>query len=366
MRILFIGKRFYTNRDALRERYGRIFKLPSQWRKAGFESRLWLVDYHTNEFVSECCDGMNVTSTPVRGLHLIRQYYAEISGDSERGLRPTVVIASGDCYIGLLALRLATRLGAKFVFDVYDKYDEFGGYYRLPGFDPFQFLLTRADTCFFASHALMEKERHRTQCSVVVSNGIDPSYFMPGSMDTSRAEFGLPSDAIFIGYFGSLTPDRGPGDLIHAVERLRRLGLQINLVLAGKLQGVSIPNEPWIRYLGNLPYKKIPSAMSCCDLLALPYRRSKYLDMASSCKIAEYIALGKPIVATDTPNFSKNFPSQAAQLGSLLASPGDPDDLARAISGQLLEKRLVSLPIDLTWHQIAADALCHLRNISGD
>ena len=31
--ILFLGKRFYTNKDALQERFGRIFHLPMEWAR---------------------------------------------------------------------------------------------------------------------------------------------------------------------------------------------------------------------------------------------------------------------------------------------------------------------------------------------
>jgi hypothetical protein len=35
LRILFLGKRYYTRRDALCERFGRIYQLPLQWHRAG-------------------------------------------------------------------------------------------------------------------------------------------------------------------------------------------------------------------------------------------------------------------------------------------------------------------------------------------
>ena len=40
MSVLFIGKRYYTNRDALAERYGRIYQLPWNWANAGVHTHL--------------------------------------------------------------------------------------------------------------------------------------------------------------------------------------------------------------------------------------------------------------------------------------------------------------------------------------
>jgi glycosyltransferase involved in cell wall biosynthesis len=115
-----------------------------------------------------------------------------------------------------------------------------------------------------------------------------------------------------------------------------------------------------VRYLGNLQHDQVPCALACCDVLALPYRRSEYLDAASSCKIAEYIAMRRPIVATRTPNMLENFPSQAAHLKDLLAEPGDPADLARVIEAQFATRRLVTLPREMEWSAIASVTLSSL------
>lgn len=360
MSVLFIGKRFYTNRDALRERYGRIYQLPWHWSKAGISTRLWLVDYHTHEAVSRNDDGLEVISTPVRNFAVIRRYVEEI-GSRKGARKPSVVVASGDCYIGLLAYRIARRLGARFVFDVYDKYDEFSGYRRLPGFDPFRFLLRHADARLFASRALMENVGRDHQSDFMVPNGIDRRYFRPLDMRSSRIALGLSETANFAGYFGSMDEDRGIDDLLSAHQSLREAGSGLQLLVGGKRRkGLNLDREG-VRYLGDLAYAYVPQALACCDLLVLPYRRSTYLDMASSCKITEYMAVQRPIVATRTPNLMENFRAQADQLGQLMASPADPSDLARALRDQWLVRRLVTTPDGTDWESIAAAASCALQ-----
>ena len=47
MRILFLGKRHYTNKDALAERFGRIYQLPRYWAAAGHDVRLRLLEYRS-------------------------------------------------------------------------------------------------------------------------------------------------------------------------------------------------------------------------------------------------------------------------------------------------------------------------------
>ena len=157
-----------------------------------------------------------------------------------------------------------------------------------------------------------------------------------------------------------MEPERGINDLIEAAGVLRTRGVDINLVIGGKAEpGVNL-DYPWVHYLGNLAFAQMPTALASCDLLTLPYRQSSFLDNASSCKIAEYIAMRRPIVATRTPNLVENFPRQAAQLDGLLAAPGDVEDFAQCMQRQLSERRLVDMPQEMSWQEISQRVLAGL------
>ena len=352
MTVLFIGKRFYTNRDALRERYGRIWQLPWHWVHAGFPTQLWLVDYHSKENVHETKDGLEVISTPARNLLLLRHCIREFFNENKK---IETVIASGDCYIGLMAYWLARRMHANFIFDVYDKYDEFGGYRRLPGFDPFKFLLKHSNVRLFASKALLHDLSPAAHHDILVPNGVDMERFMPRDKIESRTALDLSQDVQMIGYFGGMEPDRGVADLIEAVRLLRQDGMNLELLLGGKLVAGLDIHQPGVRYLGNVPFERMPVALASCDMLAIPYRRSAFMDAGASNKIAEAIACARPLVATRTPNLMANFPAQAQQLGSLLGNPGDPADLARVIRAQANQQILVDMPDGMSWKDIALD-----------
>lgn len=362
MSVLFIGKRFYTNRDALREKYGRIYQLPWHWSQADIDTKLWLVDYHTREMVSETDDTLRIVSTPVKSLAFIRHW---LWSRFVRDYKPDIVVASGDCYIGWLGLRVARRLHARFVFDVYDKYDEFAGYHTLPGFNLFGRLLAKADIKLFASRVLMERAGGEG-VSALVPNGIDTTLFRSMDKGTCRRELGLPENAVYVGYVGSMSADRGTDDLIAAVQLLRNTGLDVRVLLAGQKDASTMWQQPFVKYLGNISYTRVPTVMGCCDVLALPYRHSAYLDMASSCKIAEYIAIERPLAATNTPNLVTNYPTIASELGGLLAKPSDPRDLARVIAAQLHSSQLVSMPDTASWQSIANRARADIGLGSAD
>jgi glycosyltransferase involved in cell wall biosynthesis len=360
MRVQFIGKRFYTNRDAFLERFGRIYQLPYWWAASGHEVDLWLIDYHGRLVDQACDDALMVETTPVLRWRFFVRWFSACFG-RRSAAQPDIIVASGDCYIGLLGYAIARTCGAKFVFDVYDRYDIFGSYRRLPGFDPQTFLLRNADLVSFASAAVLDELGPLTRDAVLVRNGIDLGLFTTLPMHESRKQYELPDNVPLIGYFGSMEIDRGVGDLIDAVARLVDQGITLNLVIGGKANSAINFDYPWVRYLGNLNYGQMPTALASCDLLALPYRQSELMDQGASCKIAEYIAVQRPIVATRTQNFVRNFPEQAVELDGLLATPGDPKDLGRCILGQLSERRLVSLPESVDWREISRRFLASLE-----
>ena len=360
MRVLFVGKRFYTNRDAYKERFGRIYQLPYWWAKASQEVDLWLVDYHGRNAAVTRDETLTVETTPVLRWRVLARWFSACFS-RRRARRPDIIVASGDCYVGLLGYMVARIRRAKFVFDVYDRYDLFEGYRRLLGFDPQAFLLRNADVVLFASVAVLDELREQTKDATLVPNGIDLGEFKSQPMRESRKQLDLPDDVPLIGYFGSMEADRGVGDLIDAVAGLVEKGIALNLVIGGKANAEINLEYPWVQYLGNLDYKQMPTALASCDLLALPYRQSEFMDQGASCKIAEYIAVQRPVVATRTQNFVANFPTQASELDGLLATPGDAEDLRRCILGQLSERRLVSLPKGVDWREISEQVLDRLK-----
>ena len=365
MHALFIGKRFYTNRDALEENYGRIFQLPFWWADGGHDVNLWLVDYHTREFRARRDGKLSIESTPVFGWRFFRRVFGGLLGSLRRNTRPGLIMASGDCYVGLLGYAIARFSGARFVFDLYDRYDVFAGYRRFPGFDPQTFLLRRADAVTFASNALRDDLQREARATFVVPNGVDRSRFRPLPKAEAREQFGLPSTATLIGYFGSMEAERGIVDLIAAVATLRDDGVNAELVVGGQANADVDLERPWLHYLGNVEFSRVPMALASCDVLTLPYRNSPFLDNASSCKIAEYIAAERPIVATRTPNFVENFPQQAEELSDLVAKPGDVSDLVRCLRQQLGERRLVSMPEGMDWQSISEEILSELARTFG-
>ena len=351
-RILFVGKRFYTNKDALLEQFGRMYWLPFGWARSGVDLLLWLIDYHTRSRVQAKIP-FRILSTPLLSFSMLQGLYAALR------FRPTVIVASGDSYIGLLGWMLAKLLGARFVFDVYDKYDEFDGYRNFFGWDSFAFLRRKADLKTFCSVALQQAYACEGSGggSVLVANGVDQTQFRPLDRSECRAAVGLETAGSLLGYFGSMEPDRGVADLIGAVELLRFRGLDLRVLICGKEHPATKLDRDWIIYRGAVPHADMPLYLGAADVLVVPYRQSPIMDMGASCKIAEYLMCGRPIVSTRTGNSVNNLPLQASALKEGLCDAADPVDMARAIQHQLRTPILVPAPENMKWSSIASDAL---------
>ena len=358
MNILFIGKRFYTNRDALTEKYGRIYQLPYHWAKAGVATKLWLIDYHSTELITQQDDELAIVSTPVKNGSVFKKYWKESKGKN----KPDIIVASGDCYIGLLGYRLAKKLNAKFVFDVYDKYDEFGAYIKPMGFDLFSYLLKKSDIRMFASQALLN-QLGVLEHDFILTNGIDRKLFRNIDKREARDKLNIHTENKIVGYFGSMEPDRGVADLVQAIEILRSQTIPVELLLGGKSNPELNLSQSGIQYLGNVAFSEISYALAACDILAIPYRRSSFMDAGASNKIAEAIACERPIVATKSPNLYANFAKQALELEKYLAAPSDPKSLAIAIEMQLLDQKIVSKPNNIYWEDISTNAKENIENI---
>ncbi|MCH7332369.1 glycosyltransferase [Acinetobacter modestus] len=349
MDILFIGKRFYTNRDAYYEKFGRIYQLPFHWAKAK-PTELWLIDYHSKDKLKNTDEDLLIYSTPVFSFLFIFTFLKTIIK------RPKIIIASGDCYIGLMSYILAKITFSKFIFDIYDKYDAFNGYRNLGFSNLLLFLIKKSDYNFFASR-ILAKEINQDKPYHILPNGVDYKRFKIINKSLARSFYNIGIKELIIGYIGSIERTRGIEDLIDAIVILRKQNININILIAGKNTDNLNLDYDFIHNLGNLEFAKIPDVISICDILAIPYRHSNQINYGTSCKIAEYIAMKKPIVATKSANLLEDFPNYIDVLPeNYLAECHNSLDLSIIIKKQLDKPIILDTLEDLDWKIISKDA----------
>ena len=136
------------------------------------------------------------------------------------------------------------------------------------------------------------------------------AYDDPLSKAEARDRLGLPADEYIVGYTGSLDRGKGVHDLVRATA-----DLDVTIVVVGGrqermraafrsyLDDHGIDN---VELVGHVPPEDVPRYQWAADLLALPARRdvqteSHHPESTSPLKLFEYMAAGRPIVATRLP-----------------------------------------------------------------
>ncbi len=167
----------------------------------------------------------------------------------------------------------------------------------------------------------------------LIHDGVDTSRFDPVAAIRDRNEIrerlGIPIDAPVAVYLGLLAEYQGTSLLLDAAKILRARRDDLYFIIAGypgadrySAQAVEMGLNGHVLFPGRIPYEDAPSLLVAGDVAVAP----KLSTTESNGKLLNYMALGLPVVATDTP-------TNRAILGGLghLVAPGNPHLLANAI-----------------------------------
>lgn len=137
-------------------------------------------------------------------------------------------------------------------------------------------------------------------------------------------------------YVGWVSPLRGVHTLIEAVDVVRRTGMAVHLRLAGYLKQ---SDAAWLddlarllpglfTYLGELPSSTTLREIAKATVCTCPFPDRPEMAPVQPVKVIEYLALGKPIVASRLPGISALIEEEKS---GLLFEPENPLDLAAAL-----------------------------------
>lgn len=175
----------------------------------------------------------------------------------------------------------------------------------------------------------------------VLPDGYDPARFsaLP-TRDEARAKLGLPLDRSLAVYTGHLFPWKGAHVLVEAAARSDRF----DAVLVGGreedrrriAQRVRTLGAKNVREVPPVPPADVPAYLAAADVLVLPNSGKERISAryTSPLKLFEYMAAGRPIVASDLPSIGEILTDQE---NAVLAAADDPQALCRAIEGVLAD-----------------------------
>ncbi len=155
----------------------------------------------------------------------------------------------------------------------------------------------------------------------------------------ARREVGWPAAAFIVGYVGRLHTmgmDKGVGALVDALAQLDGAALAL---VGGPDDMAAALRRRWLErglpeadflYAGQVAPEDVPLYLRAFDVCAMPFPWTQhYAYYASPLKLFEYMAAGRPVVASDLPAWADVVQDGAT---ALLVPPGDADALAAALA----------------------------------
>ena len=207
---------------------------------------------------------------------------------------------------------------------------------------------------------------------IVASDGVDLKEFsaVKENKEQLRKKINLPAEKNIIMYCGHLYEWKGAQILAQAADLLSSNELVVFVggtdydIKKFKIQNQTRNN---VLVLGRRPYAAIPSFLKAADILVLPNLADSAISSryTSPLKLFEYLAAGKPVVASDLPSLREILNSE----NSVLVSPGSPDDLAKGIKklianpglSKMIAEKALATATDYTWEKRANKILDFIK-----
>jgi glycosyltransferase involved in cell wall biosynthesis len=369
MRIAFLCKRRYMNKDVILDRYARLYEIPRQLALRGHEVLGLCLSYYPASAIDRTDDHADgrlrwlapatgslrlpdSAAFPFRALARLREF------------RPDVLIGASDAPHIVLTRWLAGRLKLPYAADLYDNFESFS-LTRIPGMRRAYRAAVR-DACLVTTTSAPLRDYVRDEYDargdvVSMPSTVDKTIFHPRDRTACRRELGLPGDARLIGTAGGLYRDKGIAALYEAWSTLRARDPDLHLVLAGPHEAaLPPPAGERMHYLGALSHERVAMLFSALDVGVMCIVDSEFGRYCFPQKAYEMLSCGLPVVAAAVGAMRDLF----GGMPQSLYQAENAADLAEKITLQLAHPERCDVPIE-DWSTLVAAIDDRLRQVKG-
>jgi glycosyltransferase involved in cell wall biosynthesis len=246
-------------------------------------------------------------------------------------VEPAILWLYDPCFAGCIG-----RTGERFaVYDCVDDYAEQTGPDRrkrelVAGYDALA--ASRSRLVFATANTLVARHRQNNVRTHLVRNVGDFGHFAH-AVDTSVAGAELHTlPGPLIGFAGNFLAAKVDFELLEAIAARRP---DWTLLLVGPAREDTqkavdtLASRENVRWLGAKSYQEIPGYVAAFDVAIIPYQRNAYTQSCFPLKTFEYLAAGKPVVASGLPELEG--------MGPHVVIADEPDDFVAAVERALAQ-----------------------------
>ncbi len=171
----------------------------------------------------------------------------------------------------------------------------------------------------------------------VINNGANIDVFKPLDSEQTKVELGLENSKKYVCFVGHLAAWQGVEFLIHASPLILEKCPDAHFLVVGdgvmkdKLleitSGLGLSDK--FTFTGRIPYERVPLYINAADVCVAPFIKERNSKIGlSALKTYEYLACGKPIVASSIPGVKDLIEFSG---GGISVTPENPEELSAAV-----------------------------------
>jgi len=163
-----------------------------------------------------------------------------------------------------------------------------------------QRLLKACGHAVYVNRILFERERRIVRGADFIGHGVDFNHFA-GARPGHKPPANVPDELKdlprpIIGFYGAL--DDYCVDLELLIKVARQVKPATLLIIGPKAMDISrLEAEPNVKYLGQVPYAKLPQYAAQFDVALMPWLQNDWIKGCNPIKLKEYLSLGFPTVS---------------------------------------------------------------------